>query len=100
MKRASLAGPLVVKSLVFILVTSLATAVLALSISDTGVGETDSYRARFTDVTGLVEGDSVRIAGVRGSARSRRSASSTTGSPKCGSPWRRAAPCPPRHTPP
>ncbi|MFI7242035.1 MCE family protein [Streptomyces qinglanensis] len=64
MKRASLAGPLV-KSLVFILVTSLATAVLALSISDTGVGETDSYRARFTDVTGLVEGDSVRIAGVR-----------------------------------
>lgn len=64
MKRASLAGPLV-KSLLFIMTTSLATAVLALSISNTGVGGTDSYRARFSDVTGLMEGDSVRIAGVR-----------------------------------
>ncbi|MEU2080591.1 MCE family protein [Streptomyces albus] len=64
MTRTSLAGPLV-KSLIFVLVTSLATAVLAVSISNTGVGGTDSYRARFSDVTGLVEGDSVRIAGVR-----------------------------------
>ncbi|MEU9760415.1 MlaD family protein [Streptomyces sp. NPDC047985] len=63
MKRRSLAGPLA-KSIVFVLVTTLATTVLALSIANTGVGERSSYRARFTDVTGLVVGDSVRIAGV------------------------------------
>ncbi|MFB7918795.1 MCE family protein [Streptomyces sp. NPDC056061] len=64
MKRRSLAGPLA-KSIVFILVTTLATTVLALSIANTGVGETRSYKARFTDVTGLVVGDSIRIAGVK-----------------------------------
>lgn len=60
MKRRSLAGPLA-KSIVFILVTVLATTVLGLSIANTGVGETRSYRARFTDATGLIVGDSVRI---------------------------------------
>ncbi|MEU5719395.1 MCE family protein [Streptomyces sp. NPDC020403] len=63
MKRRSLAGPLA-KSLVFVVVTALATTVLALSIAGTGVGDTDSYKARFADATGLVVGDSVRIAGV------------------------------------
>ncbi|WP_405775032.1 MCE family protein [Streptomyces sp. NBC_00859] len=64
MKRRSLTAPLV-KSLVFVLVTSLATVVLGLSIANTDVGDTVSYRARFTDATGLMEGDSVRIAGVK-----------------------------------
>jgi phospholipid/cholesterol/gamma-HCH transport system substrate-binding protein len=64
MNRRSLAGPLV-KSAVFIVVTTLATAVLALSISGTGVGRTTGYHATFTDVTGLNPGDGVRIAGVR-----------------------------------
>ncbi|WP_335932982.1 MCE family protein [Streptomyces sp. PTD5-9] len=64
MKRRSLAGPLA-KSIVFVLVTTLATSVLALSIANTGVGDTRSYKARFTDATGLVVGDSVRIAGVK-----------------------------------
>ncbi|MGW1466229.1 MCE family protein [Streptomyces sp. NPDC002308] len=64
MKRRSLAGPLT-KSIVFVLVTTLATTVLALSIANTGVGDTTSYKARFTDATGLVVGDSVRIAGVK-----------------------------------
>ncbi|MFF9350579.1 MCE family protein [Streptomyces sp. NPDC014734] len=64
MKRRSLAGPLA-KSIVFILVTTLATTVLALSIANTGVGDTRAYKARFTDATGLVVGDSVRIAGVK-----------------------------------
>jgi phospholipid/cholesterol/gamma-HCH transport system substrate-binding protein len=63
-KRKSLAGPLV-KSIVFIVVTVLATAVLAVSIAGSGVGGTVGYDARFTDVTGLNTGDSVRIAGVR-----------------------------------
>ncbi|MGW7053018.1 MCE family protein [Streptomyces sp. NPDC054887] len=64
MKRRSLAGPLV-KSLVFIVATVLATTVLAFSVANKGVGDTINYRARFTDATGLVEGDSVRIAGVK-----------------------------------
>lgn len=65
MKRRSLAGPLV-KSLVFVVVTVLATTVLGLSIANTGVGDTTSYKARFTDATGLVVGDSVRIMRRRG----------------------------------
>jgi phospholipid/cholesterol/gamma-HCH transport system substrate-binding protein len=64
MKRRSLTGP-VVKSLIFILVTSLTTAVLAVSIAGAGVGDTVGYKARFTDTTGLASGDSVRIAGVK-----------------------------------
>ncbi|WP_441248888.1 MCE family protein [Kitasatospora sp. McL0602] len=64
MRRQSLAGP-IAKSAVFVLVTSLATGALALSIADTGVGPTVGYQARFTDVTGLAAGDSIRIAGVR-----------------------------------
>jgi phospholipid/cholesterol/gamma-HCH transport system substrate-binding protein len=59
-----LAGPLV-KGLIFVLVTGVATAVLALSISNTNVGDTLSYAARFTDVTSLNPGDDVRIRGVR-----------------------------------
>ncbi|GAB2811205.1 MCE family protein [Streptomyces daliensis] len=64
MNRGSLTGPLV-KSALFILVTVLATAVLAVSIANEGVGETERYGARFTDTTGLIEGDSVRVAGVK-----------------------------------
>ncbi|MDG4862515.1 MCE family protein [Streptomyces sp. T-3] len=62
--QRSLTGP-VVKSLIFIVVTALATTVLALSVAGTDVGRTRSYRAWFTDATGLGEGDSVRIAGVK-----------------------------------
>lgn len=64
MNRRSLTGP-ILKSVAFIMVTVLATTVLALSIANTGVGDTISYKARFTDATGLIEGDSVRIAGVK-----------------------------------
>jgi phospholipid/cholesterol/gamma-HCH transport system substrate-binding protein len=63
-KRKSLAGP-IIKSLVFILVTALATAALAISIAGSGVGDTSGYNALFTDTTGLMSGDSVRIAGVK-----------------------------------
>ncbi|SEO25936.1 MCE family protein [Actinacidiphila rubida] len=64
MKRRSLTGP-IVKSLIFVLVTGLATAVLAISIAGASVGDTVGYNARFTDTTGLTSGDSIRIAGVR-----------------------------------
>lgn len=60
----ALAGPLV-KASVFAVVTGLATAMLAISVANTGVGDTTSYTARFTDATSLIPGDDVRIAGVR-----------------------------------
>ncbi|HZF91101.1 MCE family protein [Streptomyces sp.] len=64
-RRRSLAGPLL-KSLAFVVVTGLATTVLGLSVADTGVGGgTYTYQALFTDVTGLDDGDSVRISGVK-----------------------------------
>jgi phospholipid/cholesterol/gamma-HCH transport system substrate-binding protein len=64
MKRKSLAAP-VIKSLIFIVVTVTLTAILAISIAHTGVSASVSYKAVFTDVTGLTVGDDVDIAGVR-----------------------------------
>jgi phospholipid/cholesterol/gamma-HCH transport system substrate-binding protein len=52
-------------SIIFIVVTILATTVLALSIANLSVGATTGYYAKFTDVTGLNVGDDVDIAGVR-----------------------------------
>ena len=59
-----MAGPLI-KLVVFALVTILASYVLVSTITNAGYGEQTVYRAQFTDVAGLVEGDEVRIAGVR-----------------------------------
>ncbi|MFC7219108.1 MCE family protein [Streptomyces polyrhachis] len=64
MTGRSLAGPLV-KSLIFIVLTGLATAVLAISVAQTSLDNTTTYKAWFTDTTGLIEGDSVRAAGVK-----------------------------------
>lgn len=63
-KRKSLGGPLT-KSVIFIAVTALATAILGLSIASTGPNGTVGYNALFTDVTGLTVGSDVDIAGVR-----------------------------------
>jgi phospholipid/cholesterol/gamma-HCH transport system substrate-binding protein len=57
-------GPLV-KLALFAVVTLAASYVLAVTISNKGYGATTAYRAEFTDATGLVGGDDVRIAGVR-----------------------------------
>ena len=54
-----------IKLMVFAVVTILATAVLAVTISNKTFGSTKSYKAQFSDVTGLLAGDSVRAAGVR-----------------------------------
>jgi phospholipid/cholesterol/gamma-HCH transport system substrate-binding protein len=54
-----------VKLVVFIVVTVLATGTLAATIGNFRFGGTESYQALFTDVTGLQKGDDVRIAGVR-----------------------------------
>jgi virulence factor Mce-like protein len=59
-----LVAPLV-KLVAFALVTMMASYVLITTITNAGYGEQVSYRAEFTDVAGLVEGDEVRIAGVR-----------------------------------
>lgn len=59
-----LLAPLV-KLAAFLVVTSLATYVLAATIANTSFGKTSTYRADFTDVSGLTLGDDVRVAGVR-----------------------------------
>lgn len=56
-------GPLV-KLLIFAAITIVLTAALAQTLGSLGFGGT-TYRARFTDVTGLLPGDDIRIAGVK-----------------------------------
>jgi phospholipid/cholesterol/gamma-HCH transport system substrate-binding protein len=57
--------PSLIKLVVFIVVTVLATGLLAATIGNLRFGGTTSYQALFTDATGLLKGDDVRIAGVR-----------------------------------
>jgi phospholipid/cholesterol/gamma-HCH transport system substrate-binding protein len=57
--------PSLIKLIVFIVVTILATGMLAATIGNFRFGGTDKYHALFTDVTGVQKGDDVRIAGVR-----------------------------------
>ena len=57
--------PSLIKLIVFIVVTVLATGVLAATIGNFRFGGTQTYQALFTDVTGVQKGDDVRIAGVR-----------------------------------
>ena len=54
-----------VKLIVFMVVTSFLTFTLATTIGSIGFGGRTSYNAVFGDVTGLLEGNEVRIAGVR-----------------------------------
>ena len=54
-----------IKGLLFVVVTALATTLLAISITNTGIGDTDEYGAKFLDATALNVGDDVRISGVR-----------------------------------
>ncbi|MEU5535614.1 MlaD family protein [Streptomyces sp. NPDC020362] len=58
------AAPLIKFSL-FALVTILATALLAATIVNLSFTPEHTYRAVFSDVTGLEKGDDVRVAGVR-----------------------------------
>jgi phospholipid/cholesterol/gamma-HCH transport system substrate-binding protein len=54
-----------VRLLIFMLTTGLATAVLVVTIGNISFGATDTYKAEFADVTGVVNGDDIRVAGVR-----------------------------------
>lgn len=60
----SFASPLI-KGLIFVVITTLATVLLAVSITNTGLGDTKTYSAKFLDATSLNVGDDVRISGVR-----------------------------------
>ena len=57
--------PSLVKLIIFATVTLLAFGTLAATIANFQFGGTSTYRAVFQDVTGVVPGQDVRIAGVR-----------------------------------
>lgn len=54
-----------VKLLVFVVVTSMAAAVLVVTIGNITFGKSREYKAEFSDATGVNKGDDVRVAGVR-----------------------------------
>jgi phospholipid/cholesterol/gamma-HCH transport system substrate-binding protein len=54
-----------VKLLVFMVVTTMATSVLVMTIGNLDFGTSREYKAEFTDATGVVKGDDIRIAGVK-----------------------------------
>ena len=54
-----------VRLVIFIVVTTLATTLLAITIGNISFGATTGYKAVFSDATGVVKGDDVRIAGVK-----------------------------------
>ena len=54
-----------VKFVIFVVATLLATGTLAATIANTQFGDKATYRGVFQDVTGLAAGQEVRIAGVR-----------------------------------
>jgi virulence factor Mce-like protein len=54
-----------VKLLIFVVVTTLATGMLAVTIAGARFGSSRTYKAIFTDAAGLLSGDDVRVAGVR-----------------------------------
>lgn len=54
-----------VKLVVFIVVTTLATSLLVIMVGNLTFGESKPYKAEFVDATGVVPGDDVRVAGVK-----------------------------------
>jgi phospholipid/cholesterol/gamma-HCH transport system substrate-binding protein len=54
-----------VKLLIFIVVTTVATSLLVITIGNFTFADTKEYKAVFSDATGVVDGDDVRIAGVK-----------------------------------
>jgi phospholipid/cholesterol/gamma-HCH transport system substrate-binding protein len=54
-----------VRLLIFMITTGLATSVLVITIGNLSFGATKTYKAVFSDATGVVNGDDIRIAGVK-----------------------------------
>ena len=50
---------------IFVVITTIATALLAVTIGNITFNSTTKYRAVFTDAVGLNQGDDIRIAGVK-----------------------------------
>jgi phospholipid/cholesterol/gamma-HCH transport system substrate-binding protein len=53
------------KLVIFVVVTTMATALLAITIGNVTFGGKNTYKAVFSDATGVVKGDDIRIAGVK-----------------------------------
>jgi phospholipid/cholesterol/gamma-HCH transport system substrate-binding protein len=54
-----------VKLLIFMVVTTMATGVLVMLIGNLNFEKSREYKAIFSDATGLVKGDDIRVAGVK-----------------------------------
>jgi phospholipid/cholesterol/gamma-HCH transport system substrate-binding protein len=54
-----------VRLLVFMVTTGLATGLLVITIGNLSFGATNTYKAEFVDATGVVNGDDIRVAGVK-----------------------------------
>src|SRR3954471_17830040 len=54
-----------IKLLIFIVVTTLATGILVITIGNISFSAKHSYQAVFADATGVTKGDDVRVAGVK-----------------------------------
>src|SRR5262245_30017495 len=54
-----------VKLLIFILVTTIATGFLVVTIGNLSFASSKEYKAVFSDATGVVKGDDIRVAGVK-----------------------------------
>lgn len=53
------------KLVIFILVTTVATALLVVTIGNLSFAQSNQYKAVFSDATGVNKGDDVRVAGVK-----------------------------------
>jgi len=54
-----------VRLLIFMVTTGLATGLLVITIGNLSFGATKTYKAEFVDVTGVNNGDDIRVAGVK-----------------------------------
>jgi phospholipid/cholesterol/gamma-HCH transport system substrate-binding protein len=54
-----------VKLLIFVLVTTIATGFLVVTIGNLSFSSSREYKAVFSDATGVVKGDDIRVAGVK-----------------------------------
>lgn len=57
--------PSLIKITIFTIVTVILTAILGATIANTDFGDSAGYTARFENVSGLKQGDDVRISGVK-----------------------------------
>src|SRR4051794_25632017 len=54
-----------IKLIIFIVVTTIATGFLVVTIGNVSFASSKEYKAVFSDATGVVKGDDVRVAGVK-----------------------------------